>query len=84
MALAVFVTYSLTGGDFTAVPVFVALSMYESTRMSMTAYVCYAITQASEVFISIQRIQVKYCIWASTRDFSAYLLCTKTSYKHPC
>ena len=59
MALTVFVTYSLTGGDFTAVPVFVALAMYESTRMSMTAYVCYAITQASEVFISIQRIQVK-------------------------
>ena len=58
MALAVFVTFSLVGGVISAEPVFVALSMYESVRLSATAYVCYAITQLSEVLVAIKRIEV--------------------------
>ena len=63
MALAVFVTYSLVGGVVTAEPVFVAMSMYESVRLSATSYVCYAITQVSEVRVAIKRIEVKYCFY---------------------
>lgn len=58
IALAVFLTYSLGGGQMSPVIVFMTLALYQAVRLSTTLFVPFAITFMMETKVTLDRAQV--------------------------
>lgn len=59
MLFICFVVYIVLEGDLTAELVFVTMALFNNLRTTMTLYFPYGISQGSEAYISISRLQVK-------------------------
>lgn len=56
--LAILTPYVISGAHITAEKIFLTLSLYNATRLSMTLFFPFGISMGSEALVSIKRIRV--------------------------
>ena len=73
ISLAVFVAYSLNGGDMLPDLVFITIGLFQAVRLATTLFIPFAITFSMETRVTIKRAEVKisvsgYCVLFPTPE----------------